>query len=203
MKLHVPPAAWSPTFLNSSSSCQPTSNRDQHWSPVQSCSSRTQQLDSKLLIYLLSVGHSLKSCATIMCSALLLRSPDLQARNPAQKSSQPGVGPLWDHPTEQKVQEWTPQPSRGAGVPSASSGGGQVGIQHPLRLLKPRMGYTFLRVCTQGKLGMGKKSPSVGHPFPILSLSWSTFLCLWWAQILGEAVGKPGNSFQWCSSNPT
>lgn len=65
-------------------------------------------------------------------------------------------------------------PSRGAGMPSASSGGGQVGGP---RLLKPRVGYTFLRVCTRGKLGMGKKSPTIGHPLPMLSLSWSTFVC--------------------------
>ena len=33
VKLHVPPVAWSPIFLDSSSSCQPTWNRDQHWVP--------------------------------------------------------------------------------------------------------------------------------------------------------------------------
>lgn len=65
-------------------------------------------------------------------------------------------------------------PRRGAGAPSASSGGGQVGGPW---LLNPRVGYTFLRVCTRGKLGMGKKSPAIGHPFPMLSLSWSTFVC--------------------------
>lgn len=77
VELHVPPAAWSPIFLDSLGHVSLPGTETNTESPVQPCSSRTQQLDSKLLIYLLSMGHSLKSCSAIMCSALLLRSPDL------------------------------------------------------------------------------------------------------------------------------
>lgn len=151
---------------------------------------------SKLLINLLQWAILWRAVQPAVGSALLLRVPwPLGMILHGRAASQ------WDYSTR----------AEGAGVgPSPPQEG--AGERHLLLQVEGR--WEAQGCWTKGArihfsegvhpVGQyGQESPAIGHPFPCSSLSWSTFVCLWWVWILGETVRKPGNSFQWCSSNPT
>lgn len=71
-----------------------------------------------------------------------------------------------------------------------------MGGQLPFSLLKPGVGYTFLLVCAQGRVGMGREVfcclVILSHPLALLGALLSVLL-----------AGVTGNSLQRSSPNPT